>query len=180
MFAVDTNVLVYAAVEACPEHAVCLDRLQRLRQGPIPWFTTWPILYETLRVLTHRRALQAPWKIERAVGFVNALLASPTLQILVPTAQHASVLAVTIDEVPGLGGSVVHDLHTAVLMREHGIRRIVTRDADFHRFQFLEVVDPLGSGWPEEVRERPVAASRPGRRRTAATAGSTRRTHRSP
>jgi predicted nucleic acid-binding protein len=28
-------------------------------------------------------------------------------------------------------------------MREHGIARIVTRDTDFHRFGFLEVVDPL-------------------------------------
>jgi predicted nucleic acid-binding protein len=27
-------------------------------------------------------------------------------------------------------------------MREHGIRRICTRDADFHRFPFLEVIDP--------------------------------------
>ena len=37
----------------------------------------------------------------------------------------------------------VHDAHTAILMREHGIRRIRTRDMDFHRFGFLEVVDPL-------------------------------------
>ena len=36
-----------------------------------------------------------------------------------------------------------HDAETAVLMREHGIRRICTRDTDFHRFSFIEVVDPL-------------------------------------
>ena len=28
-------------------------------------------------------------------------------------------------------------------MREHGISRICTRDADFHRFPFLTVVDPV-------------------------------------
>ena len=38
------------------------------------------------------------------------------------------------------------DAHTAVLMREHGIRCIVTRDTDFHRFPFLESVDPLTEG----------------------------------
>jgi len=27
-------------------------------------------------------------------------------------------------------------------MREHGIRRIYTRDTDFHRFPFLEPIDP--------------------------------------
>jgi predicted nucleic acid-binding protein len=38
---------------------------------------------------------------------------------------------------------VLHDAHTAILMREHGIRRLVTRDGDFRRFPFLDVVDPL-------------------------------------
>jgi len=27
-------------------------------------------------------------------------------------------------------------------MRAHGIKRIYTRDMDFHRFRFLEPVDP--------------------------------------
>jgi predicted nucleic acid-binding protein len=36
----------------------------------------------------------------------------------------------------------MHDTQTAVLMREHGIKRVYTRDMDFHRFPFLEAVDP--------------------------------------
>jgi predicted nucleic acid-binding protein len=28
-------------------------------------------------------------------------------------------------------------------MREHGIKMIYTRDTDFHRFPFLQVVDPI-------------------------------------
>ena len=32
---------------------------------------------------------------------------------------------------------------TAILMREHGIKTIYTRDTDFHRFPFLEPIDPL-------------------------------------
>ena len=48
-----------------------------------------------------------------------------------------------IDEVTLLAGNLYHDAHTATLMREHGIRSIVTRDTDFHRFKFLEVLDPL-------------------------------------
>jgi predicted nucleic acid-binding protein len=48
-----------------------------------------------------------------------------------------------IAELPWLSGNVIHDAHTAILMREHGTLRICTRDADFHRFSFLEVVDPL-------------------------------------
>jgi predicted nucleic acid-binding protein len=47
------------------------------------------------------------------------------------------------EEMPTLSGNVMHDAATAVLMREHGIKSIYTRDADFHRFRFLEVLDPL-------------------------------------
>ena len=46
-------------------------------------------------------------------------------------------------EVPHLEGNLMHDAHTAALMRENGIRRIYTRDTDFHRFPFLEPVDPM-------------------------------------
>jgi len=48
-----------------------------------------------------------------------------------------------VAEVPGLAGNLWHDAETAVLMREHGIRRICTRDTDFHRFPFVEAVDPM-------------------------------------
>ena len=47
------------------------------------------------------------------------------------------------EEVPDLRGNLVHDAHTAVLMREHGVRDIFTRDTDFHRFPFLRVIDPF-------------------------------------
>jgi predicted nucleic acid-binding protein len=46
-------------------------------------------------------------------------------------------------EVPHLAGNILHDVHTAVLMREHGIREICTRDTDFHRFPFVKVIDPV-------------------------------------
>jgi predicted nucleic acid-binding protein len=78
-----------------------------------------------------------------AVGFLEALLGSPSLGVLVATDRHAQVLADVARDVPGLAGNIVHDTQTVVLMREHGIRRICTRDTDFHRFPFLEPVDPL-------------------------------------
>lgn len=53
------------------------------------------------------------------------------------------MLVEVIADLPALAGNLFHDAHTAILMREHGIRRICSRDTDFHRFAFLEVVDPL-------------------------------------
>ncbi len=92
---------------------------------------------------THRRVLKKPWSALRAWAFVSALLASPGLGVLVPTERHADVANEVIDELPWLAGNLIRDAHTAILMREHGVLRICTRDADFHRFSFLEVVDPV-------------------------------------
>lgn len=143
MVVVDTNVLVYAADRAAPEHEACRDLLTSLRAHPTPWFLTWGIVYEFLRVTTHARVLRRPLSPAEAWEFVSALLASPSLDLLAATDRHASVLAELVAEVPRLAGNLLHDAHTAALMREHAVRAIYTRDTDFHRFPGIEVRDPL-------------------------------------
>lgn len=143
MFVVDTNVLFYAADEDAPEHARCRRTLEKWRRQGSAWYTTWGILYEFLRIATHPRVLRMPWSAKRAWSFVDALLASPGLGVLVETDRHPSVADQVLREIPLLAGNLLHDAHTAILMREHGVGRIYTRDTDFHRFAFLDVVDPL-------------------------------------
>lgn len=143
MFVIDTNVLVYAADRTSPAHARCRALLEDCRAQPGAWFLTWSILYEFLRVVTHPRVMQKPWTAEGAQGFVAALLAAPGISLLVHTQRHADVLAEILAETPLVAGNLCHDLHTVVLMREHGVRRIYTRDTDFHRFRSIEVIDPM-------------------------------------
>ena len=145
MLVVDTNILVYAADADSPFHAASRDWLDRQRGRPDAWYTTWSILYEFLRVTTHPRVMRRPWSARQAWAFVSALLASPGLGVLVPTLRHADVAGQILAELPHLAGNLLHDTHTASLMREHGIRRICTRDTDFHRFPFLDVLDPVSS-----------------------------------
>ena len=145
MLVVDTNILVYAANADSPLHGACREWLESQRGSAAAWYATWPIFYEFLRVTTHPRVLRHPWNATAAWDFVRELLASPGLGILVATERHAEVAAQTFAELPHLAGNIFHDAHTAILMREHGIRRICTRDNDFHRFPFTEVVDPLHS-----------------------------------
>jgi toxin-antitoxin system PIN domain toxin len=143
VLAVDTNILVYAADADSQFHEPCRDWLERQRTRPDAWYTTWPILCEFLRVTTHPRVMRRPWSAPAAWEFVTALLASPGLGLLSPTQRHADVAGEVISELPDLVGNMFHDTHTAILMREHGIARICTRDADFNRFPFLEVIDPV-------------------------------------
>jgi len=143
MFVVDTNVLVYAADKRSPAHAACNSAVEGWRHQAGAWFTTWGILYEFLRVVSHPRVLRSPLNAAVAWRFVEGLLGSPGLDVLSETDRHGEVAGEVLAELPWLAGNLLHDAHTAVLMREHGVRRIYTRDADFHRFPFIEVVDPL-------------------------------------
>lgn len=143
MIVVDTNVFVYAANSAAPEHPRCRSLVETWRAGPEPWGTTWGVFYEFLRVVTHSRVLSRPLTAAQAWSFVEAVLASPSFRVLGETDRHAAFAARTIAEIPLLAGNVLHDVHTAAVMREHGVRRVCTRDTDFHRFPFLEVVDPM-------------------------------------
>lgn len=143
MFVVDTNVLVYAADESAPEHARCRALLEDWRQQSGAWFLTWGICYEFLRIVTHPRVWRHPWPASAAMEYLEAVWRSPGLGFLVPTERHVAVLRDLARAVPALTGNLWHDAETATLMREHGIRRICTRDTDFHRFPFVEAIDPM-------------------------------------
>ncbi|NQV81757.1 MAG: PIN domain-containing protein [Alphaproteobacteria bacterium] len=142
MFVVDTNILIYAADRDSSHHVPCLRLLELSCRGPTPWYLTWGICYEFLRVVTHPRVFRKPWSIGNGRGFLDVLLQSPSLAVLVPGDRHWEIATKTFDELPFVSGNLVHDATTAILMREHGVGRVYTRDADFHRFPFLEVIDP--------------------------------------
>lgn len=142
MFVVDTNILVYAADKSTQEHSVCREKLEHWRRRTGIWYLTWGIVYEFVRVVTHQRVLRNPWTAEQAWQFIAALLVAPSCAMLIPGERHEEVARALFEEYPLIRGNLVHDAHTVALMREHGIVRIVTRDADFRRFG-VQVEDPL-------------------------------------
>lgn len=143
MRVLDTNILVYAANRDSEFHDPCRRYLEKLRADPVPSYLTWSICYEFLRVSTHPRVLPSPWSASLAWSFIDSLLAAPGFGLLTETLRHQQVLEQTLAELPGLRGNLVHDVHTAVLMRENGVSQICTRDTDFARFPFLTMLDPV-------------------------------------
>lgn len=143
MLVLDTNILLYAADRQSEFHRPCRALVEQCLIDPAPDFLTWSICYEFLRVSTHPRVFRSPWNAKDAWRFIQVILASPGIDMLVPTARHADVLSLVVDELPEARDNFLHDLHTATLMREHGISRICTCDTDFYRFSFLTVIDPL-------------------------------------
>ena len=143
MRVVDTNILLYAADEDSEFHVPCRRLLEELRTDSVPSYLSWSICYEFLRVSTHLRVFRSPWNAGLAWSFIDSILAAPGFALLTETSRHRAVLEQTIAELPDLRGNILHDAHTAVIMRENGINQIYTRDTDFARFPFLTIIDPL-------------------------------------
>ncbi len=146
MFVVDTNLLLYAVNPDAEEHTHAYELIESWRRDDRRWYVTWNIVYEFLRVSTHHKVFGRPLSLRQAKEWIASLVRSPNVGVLSPTDRHLDVLAELSERHPRLRGNLVHDLHTVVLMREHGIAEIRTADADFHQFRFLTVVNPLVSG----------------------------------
>ena len=140
--AFDTDVLINAVNEISEFHEPCARHLAEARQTPLSSFLTWNVCYEFLRVSTHPNVLHPPLTTQTALRFITELLNSPGFRIIYPTPRHLETLTQTLRELPWIQSNRFFDLHTAILMRENGIREICTIDGGFHAFPFLTVIDP--------------------------------------
>jgi uncharacterized protein len=139
MIAVDTNVLVYAHRSDSSRHQQAVAWVRSLAEGEEPWGIPVFCLGEFVRVVTHRRVFDPPSTIAQAIDAVDALLESPSVRILTPSAGHWSLLRASI--VAGEAtGNLVFDAQIAALCREHGVERLLSEDRDFRKFPALNLV----------------------------------------
>jgi uncharacterized protein len=166
MLALDTSLLAYAVNRHAPEHARAARVVEQLADGALPWALPWPVLHEFLRLVTHRHAVARALGPADAWAFVEALLASHSIRLLGPGEGHAAALAELLASLPP-GAGVPAGIETAAVLREHGVRELLSADAGMRRFAFLSVRDPVhGPPWaPGEApaRRYRVLKSRPAR-----------------
>jgi uncharacterized protein len=136
VIAVDTNVLVYAHRAELTRHAVARDRLIALAEVDEPWGIPVFCLGEFVRVITHPRLFSPPYSADEACEAVERVLASPTLQVLLPGPRFWPLFARTVRDGNGVGNLAFDALIAAVCV-ESGVRVLVTDDRDFHRFPGL-------------------------------------------
>jgi len=114
-----------------------------------PWQPAIPVLCpktsfcEFLRVATHPRVFPQPLRASEAVHFLDGLFCVRNFQILSAMDRHWESLRGLVTELGEPSGNFFFDVHTAALMREHGIRRIASADNDFAKFSRLELVNPI-------------------------------------
>jgi hypothetical protein len=137
VIAVDTNVLIYAHREECARHAAALAELRELAEDSAPWGLPVFCLAEFIRVVTHRRVFDPPSELPAALGFLAALLTSPSARLLLPIEGYAGDFLEAC-RAADARGNLAFDAQIAALCRQHGVSMLLTADRDFARFDGLK------------------------------------------
>jgi predicted nucleic acid-binding protein len=167
MRALDTGLLACAVNRYAPEHARAARVLESLANGDAPWALPWSVVHEFLALVTHPHVSAHALGPAAAWSFVETLAQSPTLRLLGPTGGHAAAVAEVLALLAPESGPLPPGFETAVLLREHGVRELLSADRGMRRFGFLDVHDPLrGEAWapgaPPARRYRVLGGRRPG------------------
>lgn len=141
MILVDANLLIYAHVDAFPQHERARRWLDERLNGAAPVGLPWPSLLGFLRVSTNPRVFQRPAAVSDAWRQVLAWLGCERAWIPQPTERHREVLGGLLTA-PGVQANLVQDAHLAALAVEHGLI-LCSTDGDFARFSGLRWENPL-------------------------------------
>jgi uncharacterized protein len=139
---VDTNLLVYAHVQALAQHAPARRWLEQSLSEDEAVGLAWASVLGFLRVVTNPRIFRVPLLLDRAVAVVDDWLEQQAVEIILPTPRHWSTLRQMLTAGQA-GGPMATDAHLAALSLEHGAT-VYTTDRDFSRFPGVRVVNPLG------------------------------------
>jgi hypothetical protein len=141
-FSCDVNVLLYASDSSSPVHQAARAFMKQAASGGDLFCLGWPTVMSYLRIATHPGIFSAPLSPAEALRNVEALVALPHARVLSEQDGFLGVYREVAGAFP-VRGNLVPDAHVAALLKQHGVRTLYTRDADFRKFAFLDVRDPF-------------------------------------
>lgn len=145
MYALDTNLLVYAHNTASPFHAYSKTFIgdimnTRDAQGQLAVCIPAQVLMEFLNVITWHR-LEAPLPLVEATQIVQDYL-DTGVTILYPQPTQLNTLLDLLKSVTTR--KKVFDVALAATLKDHGVSGLYTVNIkDFEEFKFLDVTNPL-------------------------------------
>jgi len=101
----------------------------------------WPVVLGYLRIVTHPAILPKPVTVREATANAVALLQRPHVRAPGEADGFWELFRQTSRD--QARGNDVPDAHLVSLMRQHGARRIYSRDIGLRRYADVDVVDPF-------------------------------------
>lgn len=141
MIVPDLNLLLYAEIDAFPEHGAARrwweDALNGERQVGIA-----PVcLFGFVRIATNRRVFTEPLGVDDAVGRVERWLERPHVLLLIPASRHLDTAFGLLRKL-GTGANLTTDVQIAAHAVDYG-GEVFSNDTDFGRFEGVPWVNPL-------------------------------------
>jgi hypothetical protein len=141
-YALDVNILVYASDSSSPLHGQGREFLDRCARSPDMFYLSWGTVMSYLRLITHPAICARPLSPDEAMRNVDALVSLPQVRLLSEQAGYWEIYRELASQLP-VRGNLVPDAHLAALLRQHGVKMLYTNDADFLKFDSLEVRNPF-------------------------------------
>jgi toxin-antitoxin system PIN domain toxin len=143
-YSVDANVLLYASDASSPFHGESRAFLDCCVQRAEIFCLGWITIMAYLRISTHPSIFAAPLSPEEARQNVAQLLSLPQVRVI---AEEEGFWNIYLEATRGISvrGNLVPDSHLAALLKQHDVKTLYTLDADFRRFSFLDVRNPLSA-----------------------------------
>jgi toxin-antitoxin system PIN domain toxin len=148
----DVNVLLGAAIEDAPHHAICRDWLRTSLSSGSTIGISELVLSGVVRVATNPRAFPRPATLAAILQYTGVLLSHPTVTRLRPGDNHWRIFT-GLCEREHVTGNKVSDAYHAALAIEHGATWI-TLDRDFASFSWLKSRNLLARPEVREPRAR--------------------------
>lgn len=141
-YLLDSNILLYAKIDAMPEHKIVSKWLEEavLDQNNTLNICETSIL-SFLRIATNEKVFQPVLPTQEAQNFLDSFLNCPNVNLLCASANHFLEVTKLMDKL-NLRGNMVMDVHLAVLALTMGAT-LVTRDKDFTKIPYLKTLNPL-------------------------------------
>jgi hypothetical protein len=143
-YSLDVNLLLYASDRDSAHFKTATAFLADRASDPELCCVAWPTLMAYVRMATHPRIFGRPLAPGDALDNVAALLALPRVRAVNEDEGFLQVYHEVTGRLP-VRGNLVPDAHLAAILRQHDVRTLYTHDADFRRFGFLRIRDPLAS-----------------------------------
>jgi uncharacterized protein len=141
-FAIDANILIYASDRDSVHWRSAVRLLEACAGKREIFYLPWPALMAYLRIATHPAIFSFPLTPAEAIENIQSLLSVPHARVLSEGPRFWEVYRALTKDL-AVRGNLVPDAHIAALLVEHGVREILTNDADFRKFPSIRVRNPF-------------------------------------
>lgn len=139
----DVNLLLYAIIDAFPQHETARSWWEEAMNSNELIGLTDPAIFGFLRISTNPRLLKPPLPVEEAAGIVEGWLAEPNVRWAIPGRDH-HMLALNFLRSIGTAANLTTDVQLAAIAVENDAT-IFSSDSGFARFDGVRWINPLAA-----------------------------------